>query len=186
MRSGFRPRRRLLRSHAVNLVTGRTPGGSVWSSTDNMFNAHPDQITLLRNHCRLLKTPAREFLMLGKMLHPFELDVKKLTFDWGNGVGENAEKQPTIDPAILTSSWQSPSGGIGHLFVNISDRPQPLAIQLDTRNAPAWPTCDVHLWSSEENATIRTLWEATGLPREFSRELQPLEVVFVEVRPPAG
>lgn len=175
--------RRMVRAHAVNLVTGRTPGGSVWSSQQNMFNAHPDQITMLRNHCRLLKTSAREFLMLGKMLHPYELDVPTLTFRWTVGAGETAKTETTEDPAILTSSWQSPSGKIGHLFVNISEEPQPLTVPLDTRNAPGWPKCDVSVCSSEEASVFRPFWNHTTLPRKFSRELQPLEVLFLEVRP---
>ena len=173
--------RRMLRAHAVNLVTGRTPGGSIWSSQQNMYNAHTDQITMLRNHCRLLKTRAREFLLLGRMLHPYELDVPKLTFRWTVGAGENAKTETTEDPAILTSSWQSPSGKVGHLFVNISDKPQPMTVQLDTRNAPGWPECDVAFCSSEEGSTLRSLWKHTSLPREFSRELQPLEGLFLEV-----
>ena len=176
--------RRMVRSHAVNLVTGRTPGGSVWSSQQSMFNAHPDQITMLRNHSRLLKTQAKEFLILGRMLHPFELDVPKLTFRWSLGRGKNAKTETTEDPAILTSSWQSPSGKVGHLFVNISEKPQALTVQLDTRNASGWPKCDVDLCSSEEDSEFRPLWRQVTLPREFTRELQPLEVAFLEVRQP--
>ena len=64
-----------VRCHAMNLVAGRTPGVAIWSSHQSMFEAHPDQIAMIRNHCRLLKTRAKEFLMLGTMLHPYELAV---------------------------------------------------------------------------------------------------------------
>ena len=175
--------RRMVRAHAVNLVTGRTPGGSIWSSQQNMFAAHPDQITMIRNHCRLFKTPARDFLMLGKMLHPLELDVPKLTFRWTLDSGKNAKTETTEDPAILTSSWQSPAGKVGHLFVNISDQPQPLNVALDTRNAPGWPRCDVLCYSSAQEPTFRTLGQQVSLPQSLSRTLQPLEVVFVEMAP---
>lgn len=174
--------RKLTRSHAVNLVTGRTPGGTVWSSQRSMFDAHPDQITMLRAHCRLLKTRAQEYLMLGKMLHPYELDVPELTFRWQRGAEPNSDPPTTEEPAVLTSSWQSPSGSVGHLFVNISEKPQPVSVQLDTRNAPGWPVGDVSLCSSDDGSTFRPLWNRASLPREFSRVLQPLEVVFVEIR----
>ncbi len=49
----------LVRSHAMNLVTGRTPGAAIWSSTASASAAHPDQIAVIRNHCQLLKTRAR-------------------------------------------------------------------------------------------------------------------------------
>jgi hypothetical protein len=107
--------------------------------------------------------------------------VPTLTFRWTVGAGENAKTETTKDPAILTSSWQSPSGKVGHLFVNISETRQPLTVQLDTRNAPGWPKCDVSVCSSEEASAFRPLWNNTPLPQEFARELQPLEVLFVEI-----
>ena len=175
-----------VRAHAINLVTGRTPGGAIWSSQQSARDAHPDQITVLHNHCRLLKTRAGQFLMLGKMLHPLELDVPKITLHWGTGRGQGDKANVTEDPAVLTSSWQSPSGAVGHVLVNISEKPQAVSFPLDTRNAPGWPSCDVSLYSSREAAGLHPLWKQTELPRQFSRELQPLEVVFVEISQAAG
>ena len=91
----------LVRCHAVNLVTGRTPGGAVSSSPQNLFNAHPDQLTVLRNHCRLLATRAKSYLMLGTMLHPYELDVPQLTISQRQGLSP-AERIPLpVDPHQL-------------------------------------------------------------------------------------
>jgi len=171
---------RLVRTHAVNLVTGRTPGGAIWSSHRSMFDAHPNQIQILRNHSRLLRTRARDFLMLGKMLHPYELGVPKVRFVWEGDRPGNA--QAVEDPAILTSSWQSPSGEVGHLFVNISGERQRLDVSLDTRNAPGWPSCDVEAYSSAAGEEFRPLWQRVSLPRRFDREMAPLEIVFVLVR----
>ena len=146
-----------------------------------MAEAHADQIKILRNHCRLLKTRAKDFLMLGRMLHPYELDVPKLAFDF-LAHDRKSPPQPIEDPAILTSSWQSPAGSVGHLFVNISETKQPLKVSLDTRNAPGWPSADVEISSSEDGSAFRPLTKAVRLPREFSKELAPLEVVFIELR----
>ena len=110
-----------VRCHAMNLVAGRTPGGSIWSSQQSMFEAHPDQIAVIRNHCRLLKTRAKEFLMLGKMLHPCELTVPALPIGIAVQKDGKWEKEDLLTPAILTSSWQSPAGKTGHLFVNIAE-----------------------------------------------------------------
>ncbi|NLF70077.1 MAG: hypothetical protein GX575_13640 [Candidatus Anammoximicrobium sp.] len=170
-----------VRCHAMNLVAGRTPGGAVWSSPQSMFDAHPDQIAMIRNHCRLLKTRAKDFLMLGKMLHPYELTVPQedVTISVRRGTDWVKESVPT--PAILTSSWESPDGQIGHLFVNIAETPQPLALDLDTRNSPARPSYDGQVWRSAEGDAFRPLWHGRPLPVRFSAELKPGEVVFVEL-----
>ena len=197
--------RELVRTHALNLVTGRTPGVGIWGAPQRFLDAHPDQIRLIRAHCRLLKTRARDFLMLGRMLHSLELDVPKLTFHHYPLYKPNADN-PVEDYAILTSSWQSPDGRVGHLFVNISESPQPLRVHLDARNAPGWPAADAALYSSETAGRAAAsekpaasgppgepptdgflpLWKGVRLPQEFSRQLAPGEVIFIELRPSAG
>ena len=171
-----------VRSHAVNLITGRTPGAAIWSSPASMYDAHPNQIAMLRNHSRLLKTRAGEYLMLGKMLHPCEVPTAGLTFDLPVRRGAKWEKQPLVTPAILTSSWQSPSGGIGHVFVNISPTVQPLKVRLDTRNVPAAGSYDAEVYRSTAGEAFKPLWQNTALPKDFAADLAPLEVVFVELR----
>lgn len=172
----------LVRTHAVNLVTGRTPGGAIWSSHQSMFEAHPDQIAMIRNHCRLLKTRAQECLMLGKMLHPYTLSVPDLALSVGVHRGGKWTRQPIPTPAILTSSWQSPAGRIGHLFVNISETRQPLRVSLDTRNVPAAKSYDVEVYRSAQGQSFQPLWQNVTLPREYKADLAPLEVLFVELR----
>jgi hypothetical protein len=171
-----------VRSHAVNMISGRTPGAAIWSTHQSMYDAHPDQIAMIRNHSRLFQTRAAEFLMLGTMLHPYELAVPKLAL--GIRVQTNGkwriEGVPT--PAILTSSWQAPDGRIGHLFVNIDEAIQPLTVSVDTRNRPAGRKVDVEIYRSTGDRSFQPLWPAATLPREFATELQPGEVVFIELR----
>ena len=171
-----------VRAHAVNLVTGRTPGGSVWSSPASMYEAHPDQIAILRNHCRLLQTRAQEFLMFGRMLHPFELAVPKLPFGIAVRRGDKWVREDVPTPAILTSSWQAPDGRIGHLFVNIAETRQPLQVVLDARNAPAAKAYDAEICRSTVGASFGPLWQNVGLPKGFTAELEPQEAVFIELR----
>ncbi|MFA6543754.1 MAG: DUF6259 domain-containing protein [Limisphaerales bacterium] len=171
-----------VRCHAMNLVAGRTPGGSIWMSHQAMFDAHPDQIAMIRNHCRLLKTRAKEFLMLGRMLHPYELAVPKVAIGvpaqrGGKWVSENL---PT--PAILTSSWQSPGGTIGHLFVNISEARQSLKVNLNSRNTTAAKSYDAEIYRSTTGESFKPLWKNVQTPQELTIELEPTEVVFVELR----
>lgn len=172
-----------VRCHAMNLVSGRTPGAAIWSSHQNMNDAHADQIAMIRNHCRLLKTRAKDFLMLGEMLHPFELPVARLPIVLPVQRDDRWVNDEIPTPAILSSSWRSPSGGIGHLFVNIAADSQPLQVQLDTRNAPADKSYDAEIYRSTAGDSFRPLWEGQQMPREITAELEPLEVVFIELRP---
>lgn len=133
-----------VRCHAMNLAAGRTPGAAVWMGQRNALSAHPDQITMLRNHTRLLESRAKECLMLGRMLHPYELDVPRLHYTFEAG----GKKHELERPAVLTSSWLSPAGNIGHLLVNASDALQPVSLRVDTRNVPPGAKYDVDLFRS--------------------------------------
>jgi hypothetical protein len=93
-------------------------------------------------------------------------------------------KKPDFEGrAVLTSSWLSPKGSVGHVFVNVSGAKQPLAVRLDTRNAPTMPQSDADVYRSGEESGFEPLWRNASLPRDFRIELAPLESVFVEIRP---
>ena len=83
--------------------------------------------------------------------------------------------------AILASSWQSPDGRIGHLLVNIAETRQPLKVSLDTRNAPVADSYDAQIYRSTQGEAFRPLWRSQRVPKELAAELEPLEVVFVEL-----
>jgi hypothetical protein len=151
-----------------------------------MFDAHPDQIAMIRNHCRLLKTRAKECLMLGKMLHPFELAAPTVTIGVPAQRDGKWVREDLPTPAILTSSWQSPSGRIGHLFVNIAETRQPLKVNLDTRNAPAAKSYAAEIWRSTAGESFKLLWQNVQVPKEFAAELEPTEAVFIELRKDQG
>ena len=171
-----------VRCHAINLVTGRTPGGSIWSSQQSMYDAHPDQIGMIRNHSRLLKTRAKDCLMLGRMLHPFELKTPTLTIAAPAQRGGKWTQETMTTPAVLTSSWLSPSGRIGHLFVNIAESPQPVEVNLDTRNASAAKSYDGEIYRSTTGEIFKPLWHNQMLPKKFTAKLEPGEAVFIELR----
>ncbi len=169
------------RCHAVNLVSGKTPGVSVWSGPSQLFDSHPAPLAMIHNHCQLFKTPAVRFLMLGTMLHPFVLDVPDQAYRVWTTTGGTGHAEDFTEPAILTSSWQAPDGAIGHLFVNPTMVPQTLNVAIDSRNRPAAGTYDVDLYTSA-TAAFAPLWQNTVLPRTYSAELPPQGVVFLELR----
>lgn len=173
-----------VRAHAMNLVTGRTPGIAVWSSSYLATNINADQLSILRAHSRLLGTRAQECLMLGRMLHPLMIISPQLQFTAPVRKSDRGKPEDNriIDPAILTSSWLSPAGRIGHLFVNVSRERQPLQAALDVRNAAA-QGAQVHaaLWRSTSTNGFEPLGTDGPLPHAWKTDLDPAEVVFVEL-----
>ncbi len=171
-----------VRDMAVNLVTGKTPAVSVWSNQKAMAEAHEDQIRMLRNHMALLKTGAQRFLILGRMLHPLDITVPVMTLYMPVNRSGKWETDPFKEPSVLTSSWQSPEGAVGHCFVNISEQKQTLRLLLDTRRAADWPTADIDVYRGCP-MEARALCRAAPLPYACALEIEPLEAVFFVLRP---
>jgi hypothetical protein len=169
------------RCHAVNLVSGKTPGASVWSNPKQLFDSHPAPLTMARHHCQLLKTRAVQHLMLGTMLHPFELDVPKQTYRVWTTTGGKGHAEDFVEPSILTSSWLDPDNSVGHLFVNPTAEPRKLEVAIDTRNHASHGPHDVAVYTSDTK-TFTPLWQKTQLPRSYAAEIPPLGVVFIEIR----
>ncbi|MDX9980529.1 MAG: DUF6259 domain-containing protein [Lentisphaeria bacterium] len=168
------------RCHAVNLVSGKTPGVSVWSSPSQLFESHPAPLAMIRHHCQLFKTRAVEHLMLGTMLHPLVPEVPMQNYRVWTTTGGTGRAEDFAEPAILTSSWQAPDGSIGHLFVNPTMVPQNLNVEIDTRNRPAAGPCNVAVYTSE-TAAFAPLWQQVRLPQPYTAELPPQGVVFLLV-----
>jgi len=173
----------IVREHAVNLVTGKTPAVSVWSRQEAMAEAHPDQIHMLRNHSRLLKTEAQRFLMLGRMLHPLEFAAPTIALRISAEHDGGWRAEPFTDRAVLTSSWQSPEGLVGHCLVNITDVKQSASLRLDTRGAADWRRAQVDLYRAERPQACETLSRDAPLPYAYRLELAPFEAVFFVLRP---
>jgi hypothetical protein len=122
--------------------------------------------------------------MLGRMLHPLEFDVPTVTLKLPAKDSKGWHLEPFEDRAVLTSSWQSPEGLVGHCLVNISNAKQILHLQLDTRGAPGWPKADLDIYRGDA-VERRSLVRGVALPHPCTLELAPLEAVFVVLRPAA-
>lgn len=173
----------MVRQHAVNLVTGKTPGIAVWSNQKAVAEAHADQIRMVRNHCQLLQTEAQKFLILGRMLHSLELDVPSVSVPIPARRDGKWRTEPFEERAVLTSSWQSPEGFVGHCLVNITDEEQSVHLTLDTRNAPSWPKADIDLLRAGASEKTENVGRRLVLPYEHTLVLEPLEAVFLIMRP---
>lgn len=172
----------IVRELAVNLVTGKTPAVSVWSNQKAMAEAHEDQIAMLRNHMGLLKTEAQHFLVLGRMLHPLVFEAPTVTFKVAAQRAGDWTSEPFDERAVLTSSWQSPEGQVGHCFVNITDQKQALKLSLDTRGAFEWAKADIDMCRADA-AESQPVCRGVALPCAHTLELAPLEAVFIVLRP---
>jgi hypothetical protein len=82
---------------------------------------------------------------------------------------------------VLTSSWQSPEGRVGHCFVNVSDQKQALKLSLDTRGAASWAKADIDVCRAG-SAESQPLHRGVALPRAHELELAPLEAVCIVLR----
>ncbi len=166
----------LTRDHAVNLVTGKMPSIRARIPVEDI---HPDQITFLRNHMSLLESEAYRFLILGKMLHPLECNSPLITLQMGGNVHPN----PITEQAVQTSSWLSSEGLVGHCFVNISDSKIQVPLSLDTRNTMNWSAANIDLYRPDNHKKCQHVLSDVSLPVKYLLDLNPLEAVFMVMRP---
>ncbi len=171
-----------IRSHGVNLAAGWTPGAAVWMSQNQLRQADPRALNMIKSHRRLLAAGGQKFLMGGRMLHPFEIAFPTLTYGFWRY--RNMEKTwiKFTGPAVLTSSWEAPDGSVGHLFVNVSGKNQPLRASLDARNAAGFGVCDATVFRSTAGDRFKPLWKDAALPKAYDTVLAPDEVLFIELR----
>jgi hypothetical protein len=168
---------------AINFVTGKTPAMAVWGDLDALAQADPNQIRLVANHVKLLKNGGQKFLMLGRMLHPLEFESPQVTMQMLAKQGLRFTREPFLDHAVLTSSWQAPDMQVGHVFVNFTGTKQKIHFQLDTRNAPGWTKADVDLYRTGQTNGIESLHRDVVLPCDQTLELDPLEGGLLVLRP---
>lgn len=171
------------RCHAVNLITGRTPGVSVWGSQSVVADCDPDPMTVIRQHTHLLQRGGEPFLMLGKMLHPLRLQVPEMTYQISVQGKDGWHREPFVEPSVLTSSWQAADGRVAHVFVNPTPEARALSVDLDTRNLPTLPAAEVQLYSSAEGEQFRQVSASSTLPVHLERQIAPLEVLCVVLKP---
>ena len=65
--------------------------------------------------------------------------------------------------------------------MNIDETRQPRTVNLASRNAPAANTYEARLYRSPGGQAFRPLWQNQHAPQVFTAELEPLEVVLVEL-----
>lgn len=164
-----------LLQHALNLVCGKTPGIAVWGNLIEVSEIHPDQMRMLKAHTYLLNTSAREYLVMGRMLHPLPLDVPPVEikiYDW------RTKKTHSMNfPAVLQSGWALPSGNRGYVFVNISRSETTINTEMPAIKDVITPVT-IKTYSTESGAGAPL---KSSLPRKITFTLKPQEACFVEI-----
>ncbi len=176
--AGKYPNDMYLLQQALNLVCGKTPGIAVWGNHVEVSDIHPDQLRLLKAHTRLLSTPAREYLVAGRMIHPLPLDVPTAPvalYDHRSKKSETAHF-----PAVLNSGWTLSDANArrAYVFVNIAHSDMTVNAEIppgDEAGAPAAVTA----YSTETGQ--HTPAAAGPLPAKISFILKPQEAHFVEI-----
>ncbi|NOX56657.1 MAG: hypothetical protein GXP27_19870 [Planctomycetes bacterium] len=118
--------------HAANYVRGKMLGLSSWSPqrwpTPQELNEH--QRKMMEGIAAVLRSPARKYLMLGRMLHPVPLDVPQTEVRFWSW---RTKKHRTIRfPAVLQGVYEYPPAvpgelpkqpvGRGYALVNIAEQ----------------------------------------------------------------
>ncbi len=172
-----------VRVFAVNLLTGRTPGFSLWSTHERVKDGEAAQYAMLRQHTVLLQQGAAPFLMLGRMLHPLPLQVPEMTYHLPAKRGDKWVREPFAEPAVLTTSWQAPDGRVLHLLVNPTPQAVPVDVPLDTRQAATWATAKLSVYSSADGERFREQPAPVALPYRLQRTLAAGEVYAAILQP---
>ena len=102
-------------------------------------HGHPSGYGPWRNLTQAQRTYARNYVVFGQMLRPAELKTPKVKVDVLLPEGKEVPDPPTVDvPVVITSTWRSPEGKTGYLFVNWTGEPQSVEMGLRNNEGPAF------------------------------------------------
>ena len=162
---------------ALNLVCGKTPGISAWGSLVEASDIHPDQLRMLKAHTNLLSTSAREYLVMGRMIHPLRFDSPSVAVK----VWDKATKKTfSMDfPGVLHSGWALPNGNRGYVFANISHADVAVDTEVPTGGQAGAPVT-ISAYSTDIGP-LAALTANEPLPKRIRLLLKPQEACFVEI-----
>jgi len=180
-----RPSRRSEYMHAMDFVCGTTPALSMWGNHLEASKAHPAQMRVMKNIAAVLNTPACDYLMLGRMLHPITSHAGGLGVPAAEPIGfwrgKGRKAAHLAFPAVLHSVWEHPrfprTPGRGYALVNIHDKDVAFALPL-TPPQPGRP----YVVRTHGRPTVpgATGGKRTG-PSQLAIKLKPGEALFVEL-----
>ena len=162
---------------ALNLVCGKTPGIAVWGSLVEPSEIHPDQLRMLKAHTNLLHTAAREYLLMGRMIHPLRFDAPTVAVKvWEKATNKTFAME---FPGVLHSGWALPNGNRGYVFANISHSEATVNTEVPETGEGGRPVT-ITAYSTDKGP-LAPLAANEPLPKKISFTLKPQEAFFVEI-----
>jgi hypothetical protein len=166
----------LNRGIASCFVRGKIPSADVTKISE----ADEGLLDLFRRAAQATSGYAYDYAVLGRMLHPPEIAVSRVTVDWRDvdlTTGDTQTRQMT-SPAVLSSAWQSPSGHVGYLLSNITGEPQEFDLPLKAEGLSG-----PYLVYAVRDGAYEVLSEGDSLPPAVEIALPPQGVALVAIAP---
>ncbi len=117
-----RPSPYLSLAQAINALTGKTPGGCVWTRALEAEQVDPTILGFTKQHCALLRAGAGKWLLMGRMV------------DWdfvgGPTVTMKLESGEFGFRAVQSSAWVAEDGSQAWLVANITGEERAVKVEL--------------------------------------------------------
>jgi hypothetical protein len=161
------------------LVWGEVP---TTFTTQTNYNNNP-QSNLLAYFKQIVQARsqyANEFLVYGEMQKQLNITVPQFLNAGANGIPYTGNNYPAFYcPSVLTSSWKSPTGSVGHIFTNISNSVVAFSCQLPNYNYGNAAFDIIKI----QNGSFGVLQRNTTLPFTANLSLLPNDVVIIKSVP---
>jgi len=119
--------------NAWNLVLGEIPGAVLtgdgtllnretfnWADWEPKVGSNDDSLQMLRTATQMRRGPGRDFLVLGRMLRPADVQCEVRTWEHG---GKRYEV-----PAVAHAAWEAPDGRKALILANWTTEPRTVTI----------------------------------------------------------
>ena len=176
-----------IRGFALALIWGELP--CTWYGDEKMSlvnePAEQEMVAYLRRIVQARLTYANPYVVYGKMLRPLTLDVPTFRIAGANPIPYTMAEYPPFDErTVLGSAWKAPSGKTGYIFCNISSNSQSFRLPISPIDAefPSSVVCSI---IETRNGVATNRDSLICLPCELLVQVNPLEVVLIEVVPQA-
>jgi hypothetical protein len=181
--SSYQNRDKAVIEQGFNFIYGKAPALAILGMARPAMTVEPatmpeDFSKTIKSISNIMKTKASKYLMMGKMLHPLELNVftEALKFIDDNKV---LIKQIQF-PSILNSVYESPDGkGTGCAFFNWTSKEVNFNAPISTYTIKE-KKCDVLIYGKDGISLLST---DNQKPITVTLTINPCEAVFVEIIP---
>jgi hypothetical protein len=175
-----------VRGFGLSLVWGEMP--DTWDTGERLSQVNTTEekefVRFVRRIVQARMSYAKPYLVYGRMLRPPILDVPTFRIGGATRLSWNVDYPPFDEKTVLGSAWKSPRGTTGYIFCNISPDPQSFRLPIAPTDAE-FPMSAVFSILENRNGVITNRANQIGLPCELMVEINPLDVLLLEIVPQA-